>query len=79
LVGDQQGAQDAARDPYRDEHRVHADADQQVGRLPVVLPQLVTRGDIPPTATEVDRGDNGRFIVPKGDLFAPKGIDTTCA
>ena len=55
----------------------HADADQQAGRLPVVLPQLVTRGDIPPTAAEVDRGDDGRFIVPAGDLFAPKGIDTT--
>lgn len=52
----------------------HAEADQQAGRMPVVLPKVVVRGDIPPTAAEVNRGDDGRLIVP-ADPFHRTGIE----
>ncbi|GAB3437517.1 hypothetical protein [Actinophytocola sediminis] len=52
----------------------HAEADQQTGRMPVVLPKLVVRGDIPPTAAEVNRGDDGRLTVPP-DPFHRTGFD----
>lgn len=42
----------------------HAASDQEAGRMPVVLPKLVTRGDITPTAAEVDRGDDGWLVIP---------------
>lgn len=54
----------------------HADADQFTSRLPVVLPQLVTRGDVNPTAAEVDRGDDGRVVI-DADEFFRNGIDTS--
>lgn len=53
----------------------HAQADQQVARMPVVLPKLIVRGDIPPTAADVDRGDDGWLIVPPGDLFHKNGFE----
>jgi hypothetical protein len=52
----------------------HAAADQQTARMPVVLPTVVVRGDIPPTAAEIARGDDGRLVVPP-DPFHRTGID----
>lgn len=54
----------------------HADADQFTARLPVVLPQLVVRGDIHPTAAEVDRGDDARVAIDPDEFFH-HGIDTS--
>lgn len=50
----------------------HAQADQETGRMPVVLPKLVVRGDTSPTAAEIDRGDDGWLIIPS-DLFHRAG------
>jgi hypothetical protein len=50
----------------------HAQADQEAARMPVVLPKLAVRGDTPPTAAEVDRGDDGWLIIPP-DLFHKHG------
>lgn len=52
----------------------HAQADQQAARMPVVLPKVVVRGDIPPTAAEVDRGDDGWLTIPP-DPFHKAGWD----
>lgn len=52
----------------------HAEADQQAGRMPVVLPKLVVRGDLPPTAAEVNRGDDGWLVVP-ADPFHKTGFE----
>jgi hypothetical protein len=41
----------------------HAQSDQDAGRMPVALPKLTVRGDIPPTAAEIDRGDDGWLVV----------------
>ncbi|GGM76862.1 hypothetical protein GCM10012275_54410 [Longimycelium tulufanense] len=56
--------------------RDHAEADQTATRLPVALPVLTLRGDTPPTAAEVTRGDDGRVLLGP-DLFFPHRIDTT--
>ncbi|ANZ35526.1 hypothetical protein BBK82_04960 [Lentzea guizhouensis] len=53
----------------------HAQGDQEAARLPVVLPRFVVRGDVPPTAADVSRGDDGRLIIPAGDLFHRRGWD----
>lgn len=50
----------------------HARADYEAGRAPVALVEVDVRGDIPPTAAEVDRGDDGRLVLP-GDEFHPDG------
>lgn len=50
----------------------HAEADQEAGRMPVVLPKLIVRGDLPPTAAEVSRGDDGWLTIPP-DLFHKTG------
>ncbi|MER5388381.1 hypothetical protein [Saccharopolyspora sp. NPDC002686] len=52
----------------------HAEADQQAARMPVVLPQIVVRGDIPPTAAEVNRGDDGWLVIPR-DRFHRAGFE----
>lgn len=52
----------------------HTEADQEAARMPVVLPKLVVRGDVPPTAAEVGRGDDGTLVIPRGkDLFHTRG------
>jgi hypothetical protein len=53
----------------------HADSDQQLARLPVVLPRLVVRGDRSPRIGEWGVGDDGRVRI-EDDWF-PNGIDTT--
>ncbi|WP_199444451.1 hypothetical protein [Umezawaea beigongshangensis] len=54
----------------------HAQADREVSRMPVVLPTLITRGDSSPTAAEVDRGDDGVLVVPRGgDRFHTRGLE----
>ncbi|WP_086852416.1 hypothetical protein [Amycolatopsis kentuckyensis] len=50
----------------------HAEADQEAGRMPVVLPKILIRGDLPPTAAEVSRGDDGWLKVPP-DPFHKNG------
>lgn len=52
----------------------HAEADQQVRRMPVALPKIVVRGDLPPTAAEVNRGDDGWLVVP-ADPFHRTGFE----
>lgn len=52
----------------------HAESDQLAGRMPVVLPKLVVRGDITPTAAEVDRGDDGWLVLPP-DPFHRTGFE----
>lgn len=59
----------------------HAQADQELGGLPVVLPQLRVRGDVAPTVAELSPGDDGRVVI--NDHFhgyAPpagnRGLDT---
>lgn len=47
----------------------HATADQFAARLPVVLPELVVRGDVHPTAAEVDRGDDARVVIQPDEFF----------
>lgn len=41
----------------------HAVADQAVNRLPVTLPTIVVRGELPPTVAEVSPGDDGRLLI----------------
>ena len=53
----------------------HADSDQHTGRLPVVLPRITVRGDVAPTAAEIDRGDDGRLVLAP-DLWHRHGVDT---
>lgn len=53
----------------------HADSDQQLARLPVVLPKLVVRGDRSPRIGEWGVGDDGRVHIE--DDFFPNGIDTS--
>lgn len=55
----------------------HAAADLQAARLPVVLPKLTVRGDLPPYLGEFGPGDDGRLVVPAGDAFHTGGLDTT--
>ncbi|WP_027945954.1 hypothetical protein [Amycolatopsis taiwanensis] len=52
----------------------HAASDQQAARMPVALPQLVVRGDIPPTAADIDRGDDGWLVIPP-DPFHRAGFE----
>jgi hypothetical protein len=52
----------------------HAEADQHTARMPVALPTIVVRGDIPPTAAEIARGDDGRLVVP-ADPFHRTGFE----
>ncbi|GAB3467070.1 hypothetical protein [Actinophytocola sediminis] len=51
----------------------HAEADQQTARMPVVLPKIVVRGDVAPTAADVSRGDDGQLVVP-ADPFHRTGF-----
>jgi hypothetical protein len=43
--------------------QAHADADQIAQRAPVVLPELVVRGDIPPVLGTYGPGDDARIII----------------
>ncbi|SDP60578.1 hypothetical protein SAMN04487905_10616 [Actinopolyspora xinjiangensis] len=52
----------------------HAEADQQAARLPVVLPTLTVRGDLPPQTGTYDPGDDARVII--RDRFHSRGLDT---
>ncbi|MFB6722917.1 hypothetical protein ACFCV3_22250 [Kribbella sp. NPDC056345] len=52
----------------------HAESDQQVSRLPVVLPTLSVHGALPPTVAEIGMGDDARVIIK--DAFHVNGIDT---
>lgn len=52
----------------------HAQADQHAARMPVVLPTIEVRGDIPPTAAEVNRGDDGWLVIP-ADRFHRAGFE----
>lgn len=52
----------------------HADADQVGARLPVVLPQLVVKGDSAPRVGEYGVGDDARVVI--RDSFFRAGIDT---
>ncbi|MCI2421515.1 hypothetical protein MOQ72_29180 [Saccharopolyspora sp. K220] len=52
----------------------HAEADQQAARMPVVLPTIEVRGDIPPTAAEVNRGDDGWLVIAP-DRFHRNGFE----
>ncbi|MEV7042213.1 hypothetical protein [Amycolatopsis sp. NPDC051061] len=52
----------------------HADADQLVARLPVVLPTLTVRGDTAPYVGEWDTGDDVRVVI--RDEFMRRGLDT---
>jgi hypothetical protein len=56
----------------------HAQSDQQISRLPVVLPVLTVDSDVSPTLDEFGVGDDGRFVVRAGDdLFHSRGLDTS--
>lgn len=55
--------------------QAHADADQQLSRLPVVLPTLTVRGDRSPRIGEWSVGDDG--IVRIEDDFLSSGIETS--
>jgi hypothetical protein len=55
------------------ELRSHANSDQWVGRLPVVLPTLRIHGGLPPTTAEIGLGDDARVII--SDAFHAGGID----
>jgi hypothetical protein len=55
------------------ELRGHAISDQWSSRLPVVVPTLRVRGDLPPTMAEVGVGDDARVIIK--DALHPRGID----
>ncbi|MFB9687713.1 hypothetical protein [Amycolatopsis plumensis] len=52
----------------------HAEADQQTARMPVALPTIVVRGDVSPTAAEVNRGDDGWLVLPP-DPFHRAGFE----
>lgn len=52
----------------------HADADQQAARAPVVLPELIVRGDLPPVLGTYAVGDDALVIIQ--DEFHPTGIET---
>lgn len=54
----------------------HAQADQQVSRLPVVLPTLTINTNVEPTLDEIGLGDDARFVVPVGHEFFSRGLDT---
>jgi hypothetical protein len=59
----------------------HAAADQELGRLPVVLPMLKVRGDVAPTVAELSPGDDGRVIINDhfhgyGPPLGSRGLDT---
>lgn len=55
----------------------HAQADQQISRLPVVLPVLAVDSDLSPTLDEFNVGDDARFVVPPGNEFHTNGLDTS--
>lgn len=55
--------------------QAHADSDQVVSRLPVVLPTLTVRGDRVPRIGEWAVGDDG--LVRILDDFMPNGIETS--
>jgi len=55
--------------------QAHADSDQIVSRLPVVLPTLTVRGDRVPRIGEWGLGDDGRVIIQ--DDFHSNRIETT--
>lgn len=56
----------------------HAQSDQQISRLPVVLPVLNVDSDKSPTLDEISVGDDARFVVQAGsDLFHTRGLDTS--
>lgn len=52
----------------------HAYADYQARRMPVALPRIEVRGDIPPTAAGIDRGDDGWLVLPP-DEFLRSGFE----
>lgn len=52
----------------------HAEADQQTAQMPVALPTIVVRGDVSPTAAEVNRGDDGWLVLPR-DPFHRDGFE----
>src|SRR6185369_265142 len=47
----------------------HANSQLAALDLPVVSPTLRVRGDLPPRLGEYSVGDNGRLVIPRGDLF----------
>ncbi|MCO1575036.1 hypothetical protein M8C13_04585 [Crossiella sp. SN42] len=53
----------------------HAQADQELARLPVALPTLVVRGDADPAVTDYSPGDDARVII-RDDFFTGSGLDT---
>ncbi|MFC6094728.1 hypothetical protein [Saccharothrix lopnurensis] len=55
----------------------NAQADQQVLRLPVVLPTFVVNGAAYPTITEVSPGDRGRLLIRDDYHGYQPGLDTT--
>ncbi|MEU5847430.1 hypothetical protein [Saccharopolyspora shandongensis] len=55
--------------------QAHANADQTAGRRPVVLPELVLRGDADPPIGTFDVGDDVRIVLPP-DEFHRRGVDT---
>ncbi|GAA0638311.1 hypothetical protein GCM10010174_70210 [Kutzneria viridogrisea] len=55
----------------------HAQSDQDVNRLPVVLPVLHINSGLSPTLDELSVGDDARFVVPPGDPFHTRGLDTS--
>lgn len=55
--------------------QAHTDSDQQLARLPVVLPTLTVRGDRSPKIGEWGVGDDGRVSLK--DDFMPNGVETS--
>jgi len=53
----------------------HADSQLSALDLPLVIPTLRVRGNMPPTLGEYAVGDNGRMVIPPGDLFFTAGLD----
>lgn len=53
----------------------HARADLAAATLPVVLPALKVRGDMPPFLGQFGVGDDGRLIIAAGDRFHRGGLD----
>lgn len=53
----------------------HAVADQAASRVPVALPELIVRADLPPLLGSYSPGDDARVIIQ--DAFLVNGIDTT--
>jgi hypothetical protein len=55
----------------------HAQSDQDVNRLPVVLPMLHINSNLSPTLDELTVGDDARLVVQPGDPFHRRGLDTS--